>query len=390
MHNYKKIIFALVTILLVALIVSYNYIQHKPPVSLIKSSFSNLPHWQRDDHIAAFAAFKQSCTEITKRNPNLAFGSLKQSGKVEAWQTICNAATKITQPNNKIAREFFETWFDPYFVKSTLNNDHLFTGYYIPLLHASRQNDAQYSTPIYGLPNDLIKVNLSAFPGTNSSKIIVGQLKQNRLLPYPDRAAINHGAISKSAPILAWGNNSIDLFFAQIQGSAFIELPNKQIQLLSYAGTNGRPYTAIGKVLLEKNILTKAEISMQSIRSWLEQHPEQAESILNRNASYIFFKLSTTNDPIGNEGIPLTPQRSLAVDNSYIPLGTPIWLDTVIPNKKAANTFDPFQHLVIAQDTGGAIKGAVRGDVYWGTGDDAAFLAGHMQSPGQYWIFLPR
>jgi membrane-bound lytic murein transglycosylase A len=387
-HN-KKIIFSLFIILISIIFILYLYYNSRPSVSFNKVSFSQLPHWKQEDLTNAFLAFKHSCTEILKRNPYIALNHIMQSGTVETSQMICNAAIKINQPNPINTKEFFETWFQPYSVKSNLTNDHLFTGYYIPLLHANLKKDHKYTIPIYGLPRDLIKINLSSFNNHLPNKTLIGKLQKDHLIPYPDRTAISHGIIINSAPILAWADNPMDVFFAQIQGSMFIELPNKQKLLLGYAGTNGHPYTAIGKVLLEKNILKKDEISMQSIRAWFEKNPDQLSPILNCNASYIFFKWLTIQEPIGTEGVPLTPGRSLAVDTHYISLGTPIWLSTSIPSNND-NKLEPFQHLLIAQDTGGAIKGAVRGDIYWGTGEEAAFLAGHMQSTGQYWILLPK
>jgi membrane-bound lytic murein transglycosylase A len=186
--------------------------------------------------------------------------------------------------------------------------------------------------------------------------------------------------------VLVWTDNLLDVFFAQIQGSAIVELPDHERLIINYAGTNGRAYTAIGKILLERNAIPKNNLSMQTLRIWLEQHPEEINTVLNSNASYVFFKILKNGDPLGSEQIPLLPERSLAVDTRFIPLGAPLWLSTTLPT----HTPSAFQHLMIAQDTGGAIKGIIRGDVYWGASEKAADIAGHMQSDGQYWILLPK
>jgi membrane-bound lytic murein transglycosylase A len=388
-RSYRLFIFSSFLVGIISIVLGVYFHQH-PYISYSKTTFNQLPHWEDDNQLEALQAFKKSCTEITKRTPTTGI-KLLPTNKLEDWQTICSAASALIYPDNQTARKFFEYWFQPYSVKSNFSAKGLFTGYYLPLLHASLKKDKNYSIPVYGLPNDLIKLNLSAFNPNYENKSITGQLTKNNIFrPYPDRAKINGGAIQTNAPVLVWSNNLIDVFFAQIQGSAIVELPNKQRLLLGYAGANGRAYTPIGKILIANHAIKKTEISMQTIRSWLEQHPDQANTILNSNASYVFFKLLNGEDPIGSETVPLTTKRSLAVDRNYIPLGTPVWLDTVTPNNQTSNTLNKFKHLLIAQDTGGAIKGAIRGDVYWGAGEEAGFIAGHMQSPGRYWILLPR
>jgi membrane-bound lytic murein transglycosylase A len=356
---------------------------------LIKKSFAQLPEWSKDDHGQALLALQRSCHEILKRSPTANFSFLPQSGSVADWQKICLAAAKIKNTDHHAARVFFETWFQPYQVSDGKRIEGLFTGYYLPLLHGSMKADKKYMTPIYGMPNDLIKINLGLFRANLAGTTIIAQQTKNKLHPYPDRAAIINGAINKRAPVLLWGDNAIDLFFAQIQGSALVELPNGKRVIIHYAGSNGRPYTAIGKVLIAQNALPSQNISMQTIRTWLQEHPQEINTVLNQNASYVFFSLMAGPDPLGMEQVPLLSQRSLAVDTSILPLGAPIWLDTTAPVANAKNLI-PFQHLLIAQDTGGAIRGIVRGDVYWGAGDDAAFSAGHMQSSGKFWILLPR
>lgn len=356
---------------------------------LSKSSFASLQNWQADDHSAALLAFQKSCKEILRRNPNAIFGNVVHAGKVYRWQMICSAANAINEPNNINAKIFFEKWFDPYLVKSNyFNSEGLFTGYYLPVLHGSYHKDKQFSVPIYAIPNDLIKIDLQTFYPKLNGKFLIARFKNNTLTRYPDRAAINQGALDQHATVLFWCDNAIDLFFAQIQGSAIVQLPDGKQEIIGYAGSNGRDYTSIGRILVDNYHLDKDAVSMQMIRKWLLQHPNEVNSLLNQNASYVFFRLLTNKEPLGTEHVALTPGRSLAVDTRFIPLGAPVWLDTTIPtNTTSAKSY---QHLLIAQDTGGSIKGIIRGDVYWGTGTEATFIAGHMKHPGHYWLLLPR
>ena len=388
MNNARKFICAAAILIIAFSCWLYYTGTFGPHPRFVKTTFNRLPNWEQDNQAAALNAFKQSCTAILKKDLNLDFHHIPQYGKAKDWQIICLAANQIKNADNMAARKFFESWFEPYQIESNFNSRGLFTGYYLPLLHGSLKRDKQSTIPIYGLPNDLVKVNLGAFHPELGNHMLVGQLKDHALIPYPDRAAILNGSLGKKAPVLVWGKNQLDVFFAQIQGSAIVALPKHKQMMIGYASGNGQPYTAIGKVLVQNNALKKSDVSMQSIRDWLTAHPQQVNEILNQNANYVFFRILKGNQPLGTEQIPVTPERTLAVDTQYIALGAPIWLDTVVPEKVSQSI--PFQHLLIAQDTGGAIKGVVRGDVYWGAGEKAAYTAGHMASRGQYWVLLPR
>ncbi len=329
---------------------------------LLRTTYDKLPGWEQDNQQKALLAFKQSCVAIMHLDSKKMFSTLLPSGGyVSAWQTICLAANKLTKNDDHTARQFFEYWFQPYRVANNFNPNGLFTGYYVPVIHARLKKNQRFQTPIYALPNTK---------------------------PYPDRAAITAGALENKARVLTWSDDPIDVFFAQIQGSARVRLSPKKNFLIGYAGNNGRPYTAIGKILIEKRAIEKKNISMQSIRAWLNEHPQELHTILNQDASYVFFQIQKNNQPLGSQGVPLTPQRSLAVDPRFIPLGAPVWLNSSSPTRLTPNM--TFQQLLIAQDTGGAIKGIVRGDVFWGEGDDAAYTAGYMRNKGQYWVLLPR
>lgn len=391
MKDSKKLmLFALIiTISLIAFFVWRYVNSSSEKLVLTQSTFKALPNWAQDDPSQALLAFQKSCAEILKRDPDSAFSNLPQGGQVSDWQAICKAAVNLTHPDKLAAQQFFEHWFQPFKVKNNFTSRGLFTGYYLPLLHGSLKKDKRYSVPIYSLPKDLISVDLSPFRSEFSKKAIVGRLEKNVLIPYPDRSAIENGAINKYSKVLVWSDDVIDVFFAQIQGSAIIELPQHQQILMGYAGTNGRPYTAIGRVLIDNKFLPKEKISMQSIRSWLLQHPEQINTILNQNASYVFFHILKGNDPLGTEHVPLTKERTLAVDTRYIPLGAPVWIDTSV-QRNAESAAISYRRLMVAQDTGGAIKGIIRSDIYWGTGDEAAYIAGTMKNTGRYWILLPK
>lgn len=378
------------TILLLAVAGLFYYGYLGDHIYLKKTAYVKLPYWNTDNHLLAFKTFQQSCLEIKKHRTTDPFSKMPHSGTYADWQKICNAAKQLKTINALSTKQFFETWFVPYQVTNNFNANGLFTGYYLPQLKGSLHHSSVYKIPIYALPKDLVKINLGVFRSKLVGEKIVAQYKNKKFLPYPNRVAIEAGAIHLQTPVLLWAENIIDVFFAQIQGSAIVQLPNHKKVLIGYAGDNGHPYTAIGKVLVQKKILTPKEISMQTIRDWLEKHPEEMKAVLNANASYVFFKKLKNNAPFGSEYIPLTNERSLAVDTRYMPLGAPVWLSTQVPKLDTSHEHDAFHQLMIAQDTGGAIKGIVRGDVYWGPGDEAAFRAGHMKSRGQYWLLLPR
>jgi membrane-bound lytic murein transglycosylase A len=355
----------------------------------VKTTFAQLPNWQHDDLTYALTAFKNSCTAIMKLNPETSMHAILQYGKAKDWQTVCLAAHQVNLKDKEKIRVFFESRFEPYHVLNQFKAKGLFTGYYLPIVHGDLKKRKTFNVPMYGLPKDLVKVNLPLFKPELSNQTLIGQLKDHILYPYPDRALINNGAIKKQARVLVWSNSLVDVFFAQIQGSCIVKLPHHKQIVLGYVSGNGKPYTAIGKVLVKDYGLKKSEISMQSIRAWLTSHPKEVNKVLNQNANYVFFRILKNTDPLGCQQVPLTTERSLAVDTRFIALGTPIWLSTSMLDKDHTEK-TAFDHLLIAQDTGGDIKGMVRGDVYWGGGERAAFVAGHMASPGEYWVLLPK
>jgi membrane-bound lytic murein transglycosylase A len=245
--------------------------------------------------------------------------------------------------------------------------------------------------PLYGRPGDLIDVDLGSFDADLKGHRIAGRVEGQRLMPYYTRAQIDAGALAGRGLELFWVEDPIRSFFMQIQGSGQIDLPDGSRMRVGYAAQNGRPYRAIGRDLVAMGAIARDDVSLQSIRAWLVAHPDQARGVMEKNPSFVFFRalpdLAAAPGPLGAMGVPLTPERSLAVDRRFLPLGVPLWLSTTAPWPSGEG---PLQRLVIAQDTGGAIRGPVRGDVFWGSGDAAEAVAGRMQSKGGYWILLPR
>lgn len=287
------------------------------------------------------------------------------------------------------ARHFFEAWFRPVFFYQDKPVEGLFTGYYSPLLKGSPVKTEAFSVPIYGLPSDMLTVNLGLFFPELAHRKVVGRVQGRQLIPYYTREEINKGAISKKAPVLVWIGNRIDRLFLEIQGSGAVELPDGKLIYLGYEGENGAAYTSVAQVLIDQGVMTRHNASMQAIRKYLEAHPDQMDSVLHQNKSFVFFRNLGQDAAYGAQGVILTPGYSLAVDRKWIPLGTPIWLSTTRPDKHA-DSKKPLRRLMIAQDTGGAIRGPVRGDVYWGAGKKATFIAGHMKNKGYYWLLLPK
>jgi membrane-bound lytic murein transglycosylase A len=259
----------------------------------------------------------------------------------------------------------------------------------MPLLHGSLVKTSQYNVPIYGLPDNLITVDLSLFFPSWEHKRLVGRVEGQKLVPYYTRAEIDKGVLEKHAPIIVWTDSVFDRLNLEIEGSGVVQLPNGEQIYLGYASGNGAPYTAIGRVLIDQGVLTRDNASMQRIRHYLETHPNKMTSVINRNKSFVFFKILDEQIALGAQGVGLTGGYSLAVDRQWIPMGTPLWLSTTHPDKKHHDK-NVLQRLMIAQDTGGAIRGMVRGDIYWGAGDRAERIAGNMRNQGKYWLLIPK
>ena len=343
-------------------------------LTLTPVSFSDLEGWQKDAPALAFAAFQRSCAALASKPSGIA-------GKSINWKEAC-ATAKRTDISDSAARAYFEHTFRPYAVTGQDGADGLFTGYYVPELRGSLQREGIYQTPLYASPADKIDVDLGLFKTDLKGQHLTGKVANGKLVPYDDRAAITQGSLSNRAQVLAWVDDPISLFFLQVQGSGRIRLTDGTIMPVGYDGANGRAYVAIGHMLADKNEIARP-VTMPAIREWLAMHPDRAAEIMNANPSYVFFRHTPSEAVMGAEGVALTAGRSLAVDPSFMPLGMPLWLNTT------DGQGSPLQRLMIAQDTGGAIKGSVRGDFFWGAGDTAATQAGAMQSRGRYYVLLP-
>lgn len=356
-------------------------------VYLTPVGFEQLAGW-RDDHPApAFAAFRKSCKALLKKSSATRIGPRGIGGAAGDWHPICRAMGGVETNNDSAARRFFEKWFSPFEVAGGKQiTDGLFTGYYEPELRGAKIRGGRYQVPLYGRPLDLVTVDLGRFDAAMAGRTLTGRLDRGKLMPYPTRASIESSLATLKARPLVWVDSPVDAFFLQIQGSGRIRLTDGSVLRLGYAASNGRAYTAIGRILVARGHIARDRVSMQSIRAWLAGNSRAAAGVMAENDRFVFFRPIAGDGPIGAQGVALTAGRSLAIDRRLLPLGVPLWVDTRDP-------IDPgvaFRRLMIAQDTGGAIKGAIRGDIFFGHGRLAARRAGLMNQKGRYFILLPR
>jgi membrane-bound lytic murein transglycosylase A len=346
-----------------------------PPANgaaLQPATWRELPGWREHDAAAAWSAYLASCRVLVSR---------------DAWRNACTRARELHKPDRETARRFFEIHFTPYrVVNRDGSREGLITGYYEPLLHGSRVPSERYRHPIYGVPDDLLVVELGELYPELKGRQLRGRLEGRRVVPYYDRAAIENGKAPLHGREIAWVDDAIDLFFLQIQGSGRIELDDGRVLRVGFADQNGHPYRSIGRWLVERGELPLEKASMQGIKDWARQNPTQLAELLHYNARYVFFREVTADagGPLGALGVPLTPRRSIAIDPDFVTLGAPVYLATTWPNSAK-----PLNQLVVAQDTGGAIRGAVRADFFWGFGPEAAREAGRMKQPLRMWVLLP-
>ena len=321
----------------------------------------------------AWNAWLQSCSTLVKQ---------------PQWQSACNAAVQMASPDSRAIAAYFRQYFTVYRATDAEGADTgLITGYYQPLLQGSRVRTSEYRYPLYSKPADLISVELADLYPELAHKRIRGRVVGQKLVPYYDRSEIEAQPSPLQGQELLWVNDVIDLFFLQIQGSGIIQLENGERIQVGYADQNGYTYRSIGRELIDRGELTASEASMQGIKQWARNNPTRLRELLNANPSYVFFRELPAGlpGPLGALGVPLTAERSVAVDPRYIPLGAPVFLATTYPNSST-----PLNRLMLAQDTGGAIKGGVRADFYWGAGDIAGQRAGAMKQPGKIWVLLPK
>jgi len=354
-------------------------------LTLKAASFNDLPGWPRVSP-DTLSAFDRSCARILNKDDSAPFGPLEAAGRYGDWKPACQALASVDRSNGQDMSNFFEIYFTPYQVRAGSKAEGLFTGYYEASLRGSFERQGPYQIPLHLRPDDLVMVQLGDFRDDLKGRRIAGRVVSGKLQPYESREQIVSGAWPHNDKTLVWVDSAVDAFFVQIQGSGIVQMDDGTALRIGYAGQNGHPYYAIGRELIKRGALTKENVSMQSIRAWLQDNPDKAAEVMNSNKSYVFFRALDGEGPIGGEGLPLTPGYSLAVDRSLLPYGAPLWVDINYPTALA----DRIQRVMIAQDTGGAIRGPVRGDVFWGYGARAEAYAGAMKSQGRYWIMLPK
>lgn len=347
----------------------------KPSDYLRRTSFSDLPGWAEDDLRLSWPALLATCQALGKR--------------VE-WQEVCRLSSEVNPSDESMVRRYYETLFFPHQVRNLDGSlQGTATGYYEPLLRGARSRSGPYQTALYRVPDDLLTIDLSGLYPELKNMRLRGKVAGGKVVPYSSRAEL----VAKDLLVgkeLVWVDNPIDAFFLQVQGSGRVVLePGGEIIRLAYADQNGHPYRSIGRYLIDRGELSLEQASMQGIKAWYLANPARQQELLNANPSVVFFReekiLDSSKGPKGSLGVPLTPQRSIAVDPQFIPLGAPVFLSTTQPNSAS-----PLRRLVLAQDTGGAIRNPVRADFFWGFGDQAGELAGRMKQELFMWVLLPR
>lgn len=354
-----------------------------PPVKPVEApkelfratTFAALPGWDKDNLREAWQAFLTSC-EVLVRKPD--------------WKEPCQVASDVDARSEKAVRTFFESFFIPYQIFNQDGSDTgLVTGYYEPLLRGARKRGGPYQIPLHRAPEDLLTIDLSSVYPELKNMRLRGRVVGNKVIPYLSRGEMMQSNMLAGKE-LVWVDDAVEAFFLQVQGSGRVQLADtKETVRVAYADQNGHPYKSIGRYLVDKGEMTLDQASAQSIKAWFASNPARQQELLNANPSYVFFKEEKLADPNkgpkGALGVPLTPQRSIAVDPQFIPLGVPVFLSTTQPGKEIA-----LQRLMLAQDTGGAIRNPVRADFFWGFGADAGEKAGKMKQRGQLWILMPR
>nr|WP_317892095.1 murein transglycosylase A [uncultured Sphingomonas sp.] len=317
----------------------------------------------------ALAAFRISCPSLVRRTDA---SGLTQPGD---WVAACNAAATVPAGG---AMQFFATQFEP----AQVGEGRAFaTGYFEPEIAGSRRRERGYDVPVYAKPSDLVEVDLGLFSDAYKGKRIRGRVEGSSFVPYYDRTQIEKGALEGRGLEIGWAADPIEFFFLQVQGSGRLRLPDGSVMRIGYAGQNGRDYTGIGKLMKDRGLLGPGQSSMQGIVAWLRAHPAEGRAIMRENKSFVFFRELTGAGPLGALGVPVTGQASVAADPKFVPLGAPVFLS--MDRTDATG-------LWVAQDTGGAIKGANRFDTFWGAGDEARAIAGGMSARGTAFVLLPR
>ncbi len=353
---------------------------------LTEVDYDALPGWRADSVLQVGPALKRSCERLLRGDADRTITAGPLETSAAQWRPACQAALDgIESGAEETFRRAIETHFTPFAAAAGEDPDGLITGYFEAELRGAAAPDAQYAYPIYARPDDHIIADLGIFDPDLKGQRAVGRVQEGRFVPYPARADLERTHLPGRGLELFWARDPIDVFLLQVQGSGRVVLPDGTVARIGFDGHNGRPYKSVGRVLIDRGDLQAHEASCNGIRGWIEKNPERANELLWENPRFVFFRELEGDGPIGAEGLPLTPGRSLAVDRAHIAMGTLIWLDTTWPSAPDR----PLQRLMVAQDTGGAIKGPVRGDFFWGFGAEALAEAGKMKSTGRYYLLLP-
>ena len=356
-----------------------------PALSILPAAFSDLPGWREDRVSEALPALRLSCRRLLKLEDAAPVGPNALGGTAGAWKRPCAAIAAIANADEGALRRLLEAQFRPVQVLAGSEANGLFTGYYEVELQGARAPSERFPVPLYRRPPDLLSANLGSFADDLAGRTVFGRVAADRFVPYFSRAEIEAGALAGRGLELLWLPDPVEAFLLHVQGSGRVRLAEGGTIRVGFAASNGLPFFAIGRALIDRGALPADKASMPEIRAWLKAHAQEGRQIMDRNRRYIFFREIGEDGPVGAEGVALTAGRSLAVDTALLPLGAPVWLDAHWPGDPAR----PLRRLMVAQDTGSAIKGAVRGDFFWGTGDAAFAEAGRMKSTGRYWFLLP-
>src|SRR5687767_2061980 len=354
-----------------------------PNSQLEPLAWSDLSGWAEDDHRAAFKTFMDSCKAILPRT-----SPVREAGPMfTALQQICRRARTYAASDNEQARAFFEMNFRPMRIATLGEAAGFLTGYYEPIVEGSRTWSEEFQVPLYRKPSNLIPGGRRRVTDGFPNKGPVGRkFRRKKILPYYDRAEIEEGVLTGRNLEICWLKDPIDLLFIQIQGSARVRMADSSIIRVNYAAHNGHPYSPVGRFLIENGAIPREEMSMDRIRKWMEENPDDAKEIRGKNKSYVFFRevpLSATEEPKGAQGVSLTPGRSIAVDRALHIYGTPFFIEAELPidSTQAKNKF---RRLMVGQDTGSAIVGPARADLYFGAGQEAGQVAGRIRHPGRF------
>ncbi|MEZ4363321.1 MAG: MltA domain-containing protein [Kofleriaceae bacterium] len=358
-------------------------------LTLTRVTFAELPGWDDDHHAEALPAVLASCDKLDQLKDRAPLGVDGNGGQARHWRALCRGARKVKPGDDAAAKALLERELRPYAASGRAGRDGKMTGYYVQALRGSRTRHGRYQVPIYGRPSDLVVVDLAPFLPDARGRRIWGRLdaKKGSIVRYPTRAEIRRGALRGQGLEILWVDDAVDALFAQIQGSGKVALDDGTEQWIEFAGKNGRAYRGVGRILRDLGE-PPGTGTMQGIRRYFAAHPDKFNEIADQNESFVFFGLSKRPGAVGSQGVILTPRRSMAVDRAFVAASTPIWVETRAPDR--AGKVRPWRQLLVAQDTGEGIRGAVRGDIYWGHDEEATEIAGHMGGKGRYWLLLPK